>query len=61
MKEQIINTLMNIIWDAFDGEGKVVVATLVNNDIPINVIADYYGRSETAEYLQEAKNEGLID
>lgn len=59
--KQIINTLMNIIWDAFDGEGDVVIANLINNGITVDVIADYYGRSETAEYLQKAKNEGLID
>jgi hypothetical protein len=58
--KQIINILMNIVWDWAD-DCAVAVATLVNNDIPINVIADYYGKSETAEYLQEARDEGLID
>lgn len=59
--KQIINTLMNIIWDAFGGEGDVVVANLINNGITANVIADYYGRSVTAEYLQKAKENDLID
>ena len=59
--KQIINTLMNIVWDAFDGIGTVAVAYLINGGITADVIADYYGRSETAEYLQKAKDEGLID
>lgn len=59
--KQIINTLMNIIWDFYDGDGDVVVANLVNNDIPINVIAEYYGASETAELLQKAKDYDLLD
>lgn len=58
--KQIINSLINIVWNWAEDDA-VAVATLVNNDIPVNVIAEYYGRSETAEYLQKAKNEGLID
>ena len=59
--KQIINVLMNIIWDAFDGQGDVAVSFLVNDGITVDVIADYYGRSATAEYLQKAKENGLID
>jgi hypothetical protein len=59
--KQIINILMNMMWDNFDGDGDIVVANLVNNGIPINVIAEYYGASETAEYLQKAKDNDLID
>lgn len=59
--KQLINNLLNIIWDFYDGEGDVAVANLVNNGIPINVIAEYWGASSTAEYLQKAKINGLID
>jgi hypothetical protein len=59
--KQIINTLMNIVWDFCGGEGDVAVANLINNGIPVNVIAEYYGASSTAEYLQKAKNYDLID
>lgn len=59
--KQIINTLMNMVWDFYDGDGDVVVANLVNNGIPVNVIAEYYGASTTAEYLQKAKDNDLID
>ena len=59
--KQIINILMNMIWDSCGGEGDVAVASLVNNGIPVNVIAEYYGASSTAEYLQKAKNYDLID
>ena len=59
--KQIINILMNIIWDLSDGDGTLAVAKLINNDIPANVIADYYGKSETAEYMQKAKDFDLID
>lgn len=59
--KQIINILMNMMWDNFDGDGDIVVANLVNNGIPINVIAEYYGASETAEYLQKAKDSDLLD
>ena len=59
--DDIIDILINMIWDFSDGEGDIAVANLVNNGIPINVIAEYYGRSETAEYLQKAKQFDLID
>ena len=59
--KQIINILMNIIWDAFNGVGYIAVAQLINDGITADIIADYYGKSTTAEYLQKAKDEGLID
>ena len=59
--KKIINILMDIVWDAFDGEGDVVVAYLINGGITADVIADYYGRSATAEYLQKAREYDLID
>lgn len=58
--KQIINTLMNIVWDLCD-EGDVAVATLINNGIPANIIAEYYGRSKTAELMQKARKYDLID
>ena len=59
--KQVINILMNMMWDFYDGDGDIVVANLVNNGIPANVIAEYYGASVTAEYLQKAKDNDLID
>ena len=58
---QIINTLLNIIWDFSGGEGDVAVANLVNNGIPIQLIAEHWGASSTAEYLIKAKEYDLID
>ena len=59
--KQIINILMNMMWDNFGGEGEMAVAWMVNAGIPINVIAEYYGASTTAEYFQKAKDSDLID
>lgn len=58
--KQIINILMDIIWNLSD-EGDIAVATLINNGIPANVIAEYYGKSQTAELMQKAKKFDLID
>lgn len=59
--KQVINILMNMMWDNFGGEGEMAVAWMVNAGIPANVIADYYGASETAELLQKAKDSDLLD
>ena len=58
--KQIINILMNVIWDLSDG-GEVAVSFMVNDGIPVNVIAEYYGKSKTAEYLQKAKELDMLD
>lgn len=58
--KQIINTLLNIIWDFYDGEGDIAVANLVDKGIPVNVIAEYWGASSTTEYLQKAIERKLI-
>jgi hypothetical protein len=58
--KQIINTLMNMLFDQWEEFPEVAVAVMINNDIPANVIADYYGRSETAELMQKAKDKNLI-
>ena len=59
--KQIINILMNILFNQWEEFPEVAVATMINSDIPANVIADYYGRSETAELMQKAKDRNLID
>lgn len=59
--KQVINILMDMIWDNFGGEGEMAVSFMVNKGIPANVIAEYYGKSETAEYLQKAKELDMLD
>lgn len=57
--KQVIDILMNIIMGNFH-DNAVFVAELVNSGIPTNVIAEYIGKSETAEYLQRARERDLI-
>lgn len=59
--KQIINILMDMIWEDSDGEGDIAVARLINKGIPVNVIAEYYGTSKTAEFMQKARDYDLID
>ena len=59
--KQIINILMNIISNQWEEFPEVAVATMINSGIPANVIAEYCGKSETAELMQKAKDRDLID
>ena len=59
--KQIINTLINALFNQWEEFPEVAVAIMINNGIPANVIAEYHGKSETAELMQIAKYKDLID